>query len=184
MDAMVVAAMAKWPNVPAVFGWLALSARGEWRLKGERVAHPGLSGFFGRNYEHDQDGRYFVQNGPQRIFVALQAAPYAARRGGGGWQRLPDGFTGPATAAFLTPHGELLLEIGGGLALLDDHEWSALADALQDAQGAPLQEPAWDALLAGQGAAVLALPEARLTLELVALPQLLARFGVQADPQP
>jgi len=184
MDAMVVAAMAKWPNVPAVFGWLALSARGEWRLKGERVEHAGLSGFFARNYEHDENGRYFVQNGPQRIFVALQAAPYAAKRMGDGWQRLPDGLTGPATAAFLTRQGELLLQLGAGLALVDDREWLALADRLQDEHGRPLDELALSAWLAGQGAAVLVLPEGRLALDVAELPSLLARFGISPDPAP
>src|SRR5690606_15898587 len=36
MDPEVLAAIAKWPNVPAVYGWLGLTARGEWRLRGER----------------------------------------------------------------------------------------------------------------------------------------------------
>ncbi|MGB3277244.1 MAG: DUF2946 family protein, partial [Castellaniella sp.] len=30
MDDQVLAAMARWPNVPAVHGWLSLTARGQW----------------------------------------------------------------------------------------------------------------------------------------------------------
>ncbi|MBP7581842.1 MAG: DUF2946 family protein, partial [Vogesella sp.] len=33
MDALVLAAMDKWPNVPAVYGWLRLDARGQWWLR-------------------------------------------------------------------------------------------------------------------------------------------------------
>src|SRR3546814_10640581 len=32
MDEQVIAAMARWPDVPDVYGWLSLSERGEWRL--------------------------------------------------------------------------------------------------------------------------------------------------------
>ena len=63
--------MAKWPNVPAVFGWLSLSRRGDWLLKGEPVHNPGIRDFFGRNYACDDTGRWFVQNGPQRVYVLL-----------------------------------------------------------------------------------------------------------------
>lgn len=184
MDAMVVAAMAKWPNVPAVFGWLSLTARGEWRLKGERVAHPGLASFFARNYEHDEQGRYFVQNGPQRIFVELQLAPYAAKRQGNGWQRLPDGLNAAATAAFITPQGELLLQIANRLALVDGRDWLTLADCIVDDKGQPLDEAGLAVLSTGKEVAVLQLPEGALKLEPAELADLLARFGIQPQPAP
>ena len=44
MDAMVLAAIAKWPNVPAVFGWLRLDARGQWRMRDERAQQLALPG--------------------------------------------------------------------------------------------------------------------------------------------
>ena len=47
MDEIVVRGMAKWPNVPAVYGWLSLDRRGDWRIKGERIANPGVSEFIG-----------------------------------------------------------------------------------------------------------------------------------------
>ena len=37
MDEMVARSLAKWPNVPAVFGWLELDRRGNWRIKGEKI---------------------------------------------------------------------------------------------------------------------------------------------------
>lgn len=183
MDAAVIAAMAKWPNVPAVYGWLALTARGEWRLRGERVAHAGLVEFFNRNYERDEYGCYFVQNGPQRIFVELQAAPYAARREPNGWRRVPDGLTGAAEAAFITPDGELFLLLGGMPALLDDRDWLQLCEALQDEQGSALDEIGLEAVCDGTKAAYLQLPEARLALQAVHADALRAHYGVQRAPR-
>ena len=37
MDAIVEAALRKWPNVPHCHGWLALDARGDWYMRDERV---------------------------------------------------------------------------------------------------------------------------------------------------
>ncbi|MEO6985495.1 MAG: DUF2946 family protein [Paralcaligenes sp.] len=86
MDANVIAAISRWPNVPDVFGWLSLSERGEWRLYprgdalaaavGESIANSQIQQFIGRNYASDEHGRWYFQNGPQRAFVRLDAAPY------------------------------------------------------------------------------------------------------------
>jgi hypothetical protein len=93
MDDIVLAAMRKWPNVPHCHGWLALDARGDWYLrdesaqhagpfpaiKGSRIEHEGLKSFIGRNYLADEPGRWFFQNGPQRVYVQLEAAPWIWR---------------------------------------------------------------------------------------------------------
>ena len=57
MDAVVAQAMARWPNVPAVYGWLSLDRRGNWLIKGERIANHALREFIARNYEADENGR-------------------------------------------------------------------------------------------------------------------------------
>lgn len=86
MDDSVIDAIKRWPNVPAVFGWLSLTARGQWRLHpdgkaveggmGESISNPQILGFINRNYDHDELGRWFFQNGPQRVYVRLDAAPW------------------------------------------------------------------------------------------------------------
>lgn len=76
---MVLRGMARWPNVPSVYGWLQLDRRGQWRIKGERIANAGLTEFIARNYGRDEMGRWFFQNGPQRVFVALDYLPYVLR---------------------------------------------------------------------------------------------------------
>src|SRR5829696_8350527 len=75
MDDAVVRSMARWPNVPAVYGWLSLDRRGNWRIKGEKIGNPALRDFIGRNYEADAQGRWFFQNGPQRVYVQLAYTP-------------------------------------------------------------------------------------------------------------
>ncbi len=93
MDDIVLAALKKWPKVPHCVGWLALDARGDWylrddaaraagpfpRVKGSRVVHDKLRRFIGRNYATDADGQWYFQNGPQRVYVELEAAPWVWR---------------------------------------------------------------------------------------------------------
>ena len=102
MDDIVLAAMQKWPNVPDCYGWLGLDMRGDWYMrddkaqsaggfcdacasaapagaKGSRLVHEGLIAFIGRNYTSDTTGRWFFQNGPQRVFVELCCSPWVWR---------------------------------------------------------------------------------------------------------
>lgn len=99
MDDIVKQAMAKWPNVPACYGWLGLDERGDWYMrddkaqrlgrfdsgtpgaKGSRLRHDKLIGFINRNYTVDEAGRWYFQNGPQRVYVELTAAPCVCRVG-------------------------------------------------------------------------------------------------------
>ena len=93
MDAIVEAALRKWPHVPHCYGWLALDARGHWymrdervqaagafpQVKGSRITHDKLLGFIHRNYALDAQGAAYFQNGPQRVYVELEAAPWVWR---------------------------------------------------------------------------------------------------------
>ena len=66
----------KWPNVPDVYNWLMLDERGDWRIKEEKISHKGLIDFINAHYQADDKGRWFFQNGPQRVFVTLAYTPY------------------------------------------------------------------------------------------------------------
>jgi len=89
MDDQVLRSLIKWPNVPHCFGWLALDRRGQWRMRdefsqanqlaGSVIQHVALNEFISRNYAYDSLGRYFFQNGPQRVFVTLDATPFIVR---------------------------------------------------------------------------------------------------------
>jgi hypothetical protein len=150
MDDSVRQAMAKWPNVPHCYGWLALDARGGWRMRdeaaqqagsaGDRIANEALLGFINRNYACDDGGRWYFQNGPQRVYVDLEATPYIARTDPA------QGFvlqTGEPLAqidrAYMTERGQLILEGGGKLALLDDRDLAQCTGALFLA-GAPASD--------------------------------------------
>jgi len=132
MDAQVARSMAKWPDVPAVYGWLELDRRGQWRIKGERIAHAGLREFIARNYQADELGRWFFQNGPQRVFVSLAYAPLVVHYEG---ERLLDQCGRPVVprATYVDDEGSVLVEGGAAIALLDDRDlerYAELADAL------------------------------------------------------
>ncbi len=93
MDDIVRQAIAKWPNVPHCYGWLGLDARGNWYMRDDRVQQAGpfhehkgsllkhekLIDFIQRNYEADGAGQWFFQNGPQRVYVELEVAPFVWR---------------------------------------------------------------------------------------------------------
>jgi hypothetical protein len=127
MDEAVIRSLAKWPNVPAVYGWLALDRRGNWRIKGERIANPALRDFIARNYEPDDQGRWFFQNGPQRVYVKLAYTPLVAHFEG---EVLVDHCGRPfaAARAYQDDEGSVLLEGGGAVALLDDRDLERYAE--------------------------------------------------------
>src|SRR5690606_3719308 len=115
--------MAKWPNVPHCHGWLRLDARGAWRMRderaqaldlpGDRIAHPALLNFINRNYTRDDSGAWYFQNGPQRVYVDLEATPYIARTDPEHGFILHTGVPmPPPAAAWLTDQGSLLLQGG------------------------------------------------------------------------
>lgn len=161
MDDIVRQAMAKWPNVPNCFGWLALDRRGQWRMRnefaqanklsGDPIRHAPLIDFIVRNYAHDDAGQWFFQNGPQRVFVALDYTPWIVRLVPGS---LVPAFITTTSAAF-TPTGCFADEQGNVLlsgrvagwdaedtvAVLHDHDlepFSSLAQWHGDACGAAL----------------------------------------------
>ena len=127
MDEIVQRGMVKWPDVPDVYGWLALDRRGNWILRGERIANQALREFIGRNYQPDAQGRWFFQNGPQRVFVKLAYTPLVVRHEG---KALIDqcgrGFV--ANDRFLDEQGSVLLLGKPGIALLDDRDLERYAD--------------------------------------------------------
>jgi len=49
------------------------------QLPGNVIQHVALNEFISRNYAHDSLGRYFFQNGPQRVFITLDVTPWIAR---------------------------------------------------------------------------------------------------------
>ncbi|KHA79851.1 hypothetical protein NC77_06860 [Janthinobacterium lividum] len=142
MDELVKQALAKWPNVPHCYGWLGLDARGHWRMRdqhaqqqqlpGDKIAHVALLGFINRNYDHDERGCWFFQNGPQRVYLNLEATPYIAR------SDPQHGFVLQTGApleqieqAYWCDNGALILRHGDVVAQVDDRDMAQVLPALR-----------------------------------------------------
>lgn len=150
MDAAVLTALAKWPDVPAVCGWLALTARGQWRLRGEPILNPAIRDFFGRNYASDEVGRWFVQNGPQRVYVDLEATPWVYRLAAAARLLTHTGIVPrELTAAALLDDGRLLLVTDLGPGLIDDRDAAAFMTSFAGDDGAVLDDRDAERWLAG-----------------------------------
>jgi hypothetical protein len=194
MDEMVRRAMARWPNVPAVFGWLALDRRGEWHVRlGEadphafdRITSPQLVAFIRRNYGCDERGRYFFQNGPQRVFVRLDYLPWVLRLDdrSAGLVTHTDAPVAGVAAAFLDENGALILLTEHGPGIVLDRDLEAVFDRMRDDAGVPVDG---DALLARVGAGEpVAVMLMRWTVRVASIRSnaVEARFAFVRDPRP
>lgn len=161
MDAIVEAALRKWPRVPHCHGWLALDARGDWymrdertqaagpfpRPKGSRIEHRKLREFIERNYGHDEAGAWYFQNGPQRVYVELEAAPWvwrvsAALEGGAGWLvHSHTGLTAEVQGSWLDESGRLFLAADLGLGLVHTQDMGVAAQAVEAGDWQPAELP-------------------------------------------
>ena len=142
MDEIVLRSMLKWPDVPAVYGWLALDRRGNWMIKTvagrfERIAHAAVKEFIGRNYASDSEGRWYFQNGPQRVFVALDYTPWVYRLDDAGRALLAHTGLAPRAleAVFLDDAGALLLKTEIGIGVLLDRDLAAFLERIADVRG-------------------------------------------------
>ena len=152
MDQSVLDAIARWPNVPAVYGWLSLSARGAWRLHplgdaqlggdGTGITNSQILGFIGRNYACEPDGRWFFQNGPQRVYVRLDAAPFVVhlRPDGNALVTQNDITIKTVTRWFADDQGQLYAQTDQGPARVDDRDLLGLAEVLECETGQAMLE--------------------------------------------
>ncbi|MEF8834327.1 MAG: DUF2946 family protein [Halofilum sp. (in: g-proteobacteria)] len=190
MDESVRAAMAKWPDVPSLSGWLSLDESGHWRLKGEPITHAGLVEFINRNYDRDEQGRWFFQNGPQRGFVSLDYAPWVLYvnadddlcRHTGEHVEAVDG-------AWIDEEGNLLLHFEAGVGLVDSDSLPAVAEWLVDARGrqadADTLADAVDALQSGDNAGLQLKHNGEfIDVGLIHRADVPRRFGFDPDPRP
>lgn len=156
MDAIVEAAIRKWPNVPHCYGWLGLDCRGDWYLrdercqaagafaqsKGSRIEHAGFREFIERNYAHDADGCWFFQNGPQRVYVELEAAPRV-------WRIEPqlkqlsghDGRSAVYRSAWLDDSDRLFVDTDRGFGLVHTQDMGLAAQLVESGRWSPQVVP-------------------------------------------
>ena len=195
MDDIVKQAMAKWPNVPHCYGWLALDARGGWRMRdeaaqranaaGDRLNNEKLVGFINRNYLHDERGNWYFQNGPQRVYVNLEATPFIARTDPQQGLVLQ---TGQALAEVericLSDAGALVFVAGETVAQLDDRDVAQVLGLLELDGVAASDEAVMAWLEEGSGRLVLPWNGKQFAVERVANEEMPARFGFTQAPAP
>lgn len=137
MDDAVIRSMLKWPDVPDVYGWLQLDRRGNWRIREAAtgadpafgvVRNAALKAFIARNYACDGRGRWFFQNGPQRVFVRLAYTPFVFRIHAGVVTDHCGREVDRIEGAWVDDEGSLLLAAPGRVGLLDDRDLPAVAE--------------------------------------------------------
>jgi hypothetical protein len=163
MDDIVKAALAKWPHVPDCYGWLGLDARGNWFMRddacqaagpfagpgssvasrGSLLKHDKLIEFIHRNYE-SQAGCWFFQNGPQRVYVELEATPWVWRIGAGFGVTTHTGAPGRVQRCIMDEHGRLYLDTELGFGLVHTQDMVLAADAVEQGLWVPVEMLACD----------------------------------------
>ena len=157
MDAIVKAALRKWPKVPHCHGWLALCARGNWymrddriqhggpfpQIKGSRIEHQKLREFIERNYGVDEAGAWYFQNGPQRVYVELEAAPWVWRVDAApGWPVTSHtGLAAQVSGVWLDEAGRLFLHTKLGHGIVHTLDMGVAAQAVETGDWVPQELP-------------------------------------------
>ena len=149
MDDIVKQAMAKWPTVPDCYGWLGLDARGNWYMRDDRAqacgsfasGNPGAKGsllqhaklidFIGRNYASTSEGCWYFQNGPQRVFVELEATPWIWRISPDGCIRSHSGHAAYCEAAYMDEAGYAYLKTDLGFGLIHTQDVALAAQSIE-----------------------------------------------------
>jgi hypothetical protein len=193
MDDQVIKGMARWPNVPAVFGWLSLDRRGSWLLQDDPIANPVVTSYIGRNYERDTQGRWFFQNGPQRVYVALEYTPYVYRALNASDRPLDlETHTGQRVTAlhgaWIDEDGALLIETEHGPGVIHDRDLESTLPSMIDAHGRALGEDDLEAALTrlqqGEPANLwLKAGSDNVKVEALRSADVYARFGFVAQPE-
>jgi hypothetical protein len=146
---------------------------------GAAVRHPALIGFINRNYESDERGQWFFQNGPQRVYVELAYTPWVVRLA-------LDGTAGKHTLTLADQTGGVFEPAS---ALIDEEGAVLLVDTATPARIALLHDHDLDlfsefATLAGDGTAGLFHWRAGRDLPIgtIARAEVPARFGFVPSP--
>ncbi|HEX4880054.1 MAG TPA: DUF2946 family protein [Limnobacter sp.] len=152
MDDLVEQALARWPNVPSIAGWLKLTTQGQWLLTGLvpaglTISNTRILNFIARNYAAEPDGRYYFQNGPQKAYVDLEYTPWVYHL-----HHLPDdglmlwthtGLLCWPTALYQDEQGRVLLLTELGVGLLHSADVPLLVQGLCEEQGHTQHRATW-----------------------------------------
>ena len=199
MDEIVLRSMLKWPNVPSVYGWLRLDRRGQWLIRMpsvpgatdaaprfERIVNPAMIEFIGRNYLNDSEGRYFFQNGPQRVFVTLEYTPWIYRLDSSGQQFVAHtgAAAGSPAEAYFDDCGGLIVVCAPGPGAVLDRDLAALTERFSDFAGRSLDIAALIEQTGSGGRVRARLAGTEVMVGTIRAKELAARFGFVERPAP
>lgn len=194
MDQSVLDAVKRWPDVPAVYGWLSLTARGEWRLHplgdaqlggpGQGISNIQILGFINRNYASQTDGAWFFQNGPQRVYVRLDAAPRIMHVDPSKHALTTHDGTNVQHVShwYMDETGQLYAQTNCGPARVDDRDLLALAEVLRSQDGRSLYD-LLDAPAIDLAAGLVALIDPQHHFEALTKPAAFTRIAARDIPQ-
>jgi hypothetical protein len=109
--------------------------------KGSRLTHEKLIDFIGRNYASDKQGQWFFQNGPQRVFVELEATPWVWRLHSDGTIQSHTGSSARMQRCIVDEHGRLYLDTEQGFGLLHTQDVVYAADFIETGLWVPQELP-------------------------------------------
>jgi hypothetical protein len=167
------------------YGWLHLTRRGAWQIRGAPVTHPAVRAYLAAHYGADTQGRWYVQNGPQQAYVSLETAPLVVHLDArGAWRSHLDAPAGALRRALLDEQGGLWLDTQAGPAWVEEGALAAVAECLVAQDGQPAGAEALDALGTAPGRVYLRCADARVPLEPLARAQAPAVLKFEPNPHP
>lgn len=146
------------------------------------MTHSGLINFINRQYGCDESGCWFLQNGPQRVFVALAYTPWIFRFSAEGLQSHTGQTCGKISACFLDQEGSALIASEFGIGLLDDRDLPTFLDECRQNTNAAVDEENWLKIMAGETFANITWRG--LPVQAIAQNEVASRFSFQPYPQP
>jgi hypothetical protein len=99
--------------------------------KGSLLQHAKLIEFIQRNYACDAAGQWYFQNGPQRVYVELEATPWVWRVSADFSIAAHDGQRADWQQCFTDEHGWLYCQTSIGFGLVHTQDVGAAADAIE-----------------------------------------------------
>jgi len=167
VEEWVTRALHRWPNVPALYGWLRLDRRGRWLIRGEPISRWQIIDTINRNYSADERGCWYFQNGPQRGYMELEYAPFVLKPAGGQLVTHTDQVVAKPARVLMDEEGALLVVTEHGPGLLADDYLGWALERLRIKDKEPDDSQLAEALSLPSGATTLLtirLEEAELTV--------------------
>jgi hypothetical protein len=150
---------------------------------GDIIRHESLLNFIYRNYDCDTRGAWYFQNGPQRVYVELEATPFIARTdpelGFVLHDRTP---MHDIDQLFMTNSGQLIIQSHQKIAMLDPNDLAHCLAMLYVENHAIADEDLLKWLIAPNQSLQMKLGKQFINVEWVDSNQLQKRFGFIAHP--